>query len=275
MYILFDIGGTKTRIAGSPDLKSFTDPVIFETPEKYSDGIAKIKEVVQEISGGKKIKKIAGGIAGPVGRRKSSLIKAPNLSDWVYKPLQSDLEDCFKAKVLIENDAAMAGLGEANFGAGKGFRIVVYITVSTGCGGARIVNGEIDEYAIGFEPGHQIIDADYTYFSDADGIYLNDIISGNGILKRTGKRPEEIEDETFWEKVTEALVYGLNNTIVHWSPDVLVLGGSIINFNKIEIQNIEGKLKRLIKIYPELPLIKKGELVDSAGLYGAMAYLRG
>jgi glucokinase len=51
------------------------------------------------------------------------------------------------------------GLGEAVFGAGKGREIVVYMTISTGVGGARIVGGKIDASAMGFEPGHQIIDA--------------------------------------------------------------------------------------------------------------------
>lgn len=273
MFILFDIGGTKTRITRSDDLNSFSNPIIFETSQKYSDGIVKITEVVKQISEGKKIKKIAGGIAGPVGRRKSSLITGPNITDWVYKPFQADLEDAFKTKVVIENDAAMAGLGEATHGAGRGFNIVTYITVSTGYGGARIVNGKIDEYAVGFEPGHQIIDASLSLFPGTGG-NLNNIVSGGGILKRMGKRPEAIDDNNFWNDVTMAISIGLNNTLVHWSPDVVVLGGSIVNSGKIKISKIEDNLKNLLKIYPEIPPIKMSELGDSAGLYGAMTYIK-
>lgn len=274
MNILFDIGGTKTRIAVSRKRDGFENPVIFETPREYGTGISLIKKTISEISGGEKIEKIAGGIAGPFSQRKSSLIESPNLSDWIGKPLMNDLEKEYGCEVHIENDSAMAGLGEAHFGAGKGFGIVAYITVSTGVGGARIVNGQIDERAVGFEPGHQTIDFDKSAEPLADGIYLGNYISGKGILKRTGKKPEEIDDQNFWENCAKMLAYGLNNTIVHWSPDVVVLGGSMINEKGVSFIKTREYLSEILKIYPEIPEIKKAELGDLGGLYGALTILK-
>jgi len=274
MNILFDIGGTKTRIAVSREKDGFDEPVIFETPQTYDEGISIIKKTISDLSGGEKIGKIAGGIAGPFSQRKFFLIGSPNLSDWIGKPLKSQLEKEYGCEVHIENDSAMAGLGEAHFGAGKGFGIVAYITVSTGVGGVRIVNGQIDERTVGFEPGHQTIDFDKSSEPSSDGIYLGDYISGKGIEKRTGKKPEDIDDSEFWEKCAKMLAYGLNNTIVHWSPDVVVLGGSMMNDRGISLDKTREYLSEVLKIFPEIPEIKKAELEDRGGLYGALTTLK-
>lgn len=265
MYLLFDIGGTNTRIAGSEDLTSFFDKKTFATPKRYEEGIALFKKEARVIAGDKQIKAIAGGIAGPLDRHKRSLVGNLNLKDWIGKPLQDALEKEFLASVRIENDAALAGLGEAVFGAGRGYAIVAYITVSTGVGGARIVNGKIDEKTIGFEPGHQIIDREKR-------LELEDYIGGAALEKKFGVKPSEIEDQSVWDEVALFLAYGLHNTIVHWSPEAVVLGGSLMN--KIDIEKVMNNLKMLLKIFPEMPALKKAELGDAAGLYGAMAYLR-
>ena len=276
MHILFDIGGTKMRVAGSKDLASFGDPKIVHTPKDYDEGVTLLKDTIKEISQGGKIESIAGGIAGPFSGRKAVLVGSPNLSGWIGKPLKADLENEFGAPVFIENDSAVVALGEAHFGAGRGYEIMSYITVSTGVGGARIVGGRIDEKAVGFEPGHQIIDADQSMCGECDGNYLGNYISGKGLEKRFGMPPVEIKDEKVWnDELPKYLAYGLNNTIVHWSPDVIVLGGSMmIGDPAISIDKTKAYLKEMLKIFPELPEIKKAELGDVGGLYGAMAYAR-
>lgn len=274
MYIFFDIGGTKMRITSFSGGESFGTPIILETPNLYEDGLTLIKKTIKDLSNGGEIQGIVGGIAGPWSDKKASLIGSPNLNDWIGKPFKNNLEDEFQTEVSIENDSAMAGLGEAVYGAGKGFGIVAYITVSTGVGGARIVNGSIDERSIGFEPGHQIIDADKTMITDANGIYLGNYISGHSVEQRTGKKPKEIVDESFWDNLAKILAVGLNNTIVHWSPDVVVLGGSMMNEVGISVEKTEKYLKEFLKIYPEIPEIKKSSLGDFGGLYGALAHLQ-
>ena len=277
MYILFDIGGTKMRLARSKDKESFDEPVIVETPRSYEEGIALFTKTAEELAAGEKIEGISGGIAGPFSQRKSSLVGSPNLKDWIDKPLRRNLETAFQtASIFIENDSALVGLGEATAGAGKGYSVVAYITVSTGVGGVRVIDGVIDEKSIGFEPGHQIIDVGQTLCPECDGIYLGNLISGKSLEKRYGKKPYEIEDNELWEKTLPRwLAYGLQNTIVHWSPDALVLGGSmIIGDPAISVEATEKYLEDVLKIFPELPTIKKAELKDIGGLYGALEYLR-
>lgn len=276
MYLIFDIGGTKMRIATSVDLKKFNEPTIVETPRVYEEGIALFKHTAKELIGGESLKAVAGGIAGPFSQKKESLVASPNLQGWIGKPLLEELESSFNVPVHIVNDSALVGLGEAVVGAGKGYEIVVYMTVSTGVGGARLVNGKIDERFIGFEPGHQIIDADKTLCPDCDGIYLGNYISGKALEKRYGKKPYEIKDQSLWDDtLPKWLSYGLHNTIVHWSPEAIVLGGSmIIGDPAISVSATEEYLKDMLKIFPELPKIKKAELGDLGGLYGGMEILK-
>lgn len=260
------------RLAVSENLRDFSAPKISETPQSYEEGISLFKKTARELAVGQKIKAIAGGIAGPFDEKKRSLVHGPNLKDWVGKPFLSDLQKEFNAPVYIENDTAIVGLGEAHFGAGKRYKIIAYFTLSTGMGGCRIVDGKIDEKTIGFEPGHQIIDAGKVLCPECEGQYLGNYISGTAIFKRTGKKPEEIYDPEFWRRIAVFLAYGLNNTIVHWSPEVVVLGGSLMN--KIEIGVVREELAKILKIFPEIPVLKKGELGDIGGLWGAVVYLR-
>lgn len=275
MYIVFDIGGTKMRLGSSRDGESLDKTMVLDTPATYERGMSRLKQAVQILREGESVDALAGGIAGVFDSRKSALVGSPNLGPWVGKAFLPELQVYFNAPVYVANDAAMAGLGEATRGGGKGFKIVAYITVSTGVGGARIVNGKIDENSVGFEPGHQIIDADRTLIPEAEGIFLGDLISGKALSKRTNREPKEIEERAIWNGLAKILAYGLNNICVFWSPDAIVLGGSMVTGDPaIPIDKVRGYLGKIMKIYPELPVISKSCLGDFGGLHGALEYLK-
>lgn len=263
MRIIFDIGGTKMRIARSRDEKSFEGLKIIPTPKNFDEGMEVFKKSILEIARGEKITAAAGGIAGPLDQAKTMLVNSPNIAGWIKKPLKKELEKALNAPVFLENDSALAGLGEALYGSGKKKNIVAYLTVSTGVGGVRIERGKISENALGFEPGFQIID------SGEKNIEAR--ISGSGLEKRYKKRPEEINSSAVWEEEARLLARGVNDTIVYWSPDVVVLGGSLMK--KISIGRVRFHLKKIFKAFPKIPLVKKASLGDLGGLYGALAYL--
>ncbi len=275
MFILFDIGGTKMRIGLSTDGFSLDKTLVIDTPITFDAGMTEFKKAAESLMQGKKIKAVAGGIAGPFSHKVETLLASPNLKDWVGKPIQTDLEKFFAVPVFIENDAALVGLGEAMRGGGRGAGIVAYVTVSTGVGGAKIVNGRIDPRSIGFEPGHEIIDIDNTVIPDAVSGTLESYVSGAGLAKRVGKKPKEIDDPKIWDDLARILAYGLNNVAVFWSPDVVVLGGSmIVGDPAISVEKTQEYLKKILTIYPEIPKIKKAELGDLGGLYGALELLK-
>jgi predicted NBD/HSP70 family sugar kinase len=277
MYLLFDIGGSSIRFAISKDGKSLEDrPVKVDTPQDFEKAIALFKEMGNKLSQGQPILAMAGSVAGAKNREKSKLIYSPHLQDWVDKPLKERLSDLFNCPVYLENDAALSGLGETVYGAGSKDEIVVYVTVSTGIGGVRIVHGKIDVNRMGFEPGHQIIDADGTLFMAKilPGT-LENYASGTALMEMHGKRPSEITDPEVWEEEARILALGLHNMIMHWSPDIIILGGGVILTTELSIDRIRYHMGLLPQVFPNFPIrIEKAILGDSSGLYGALVHLQ-
>jgi predicted NBD/HSP70 family sugar kinase len=277
-YILFDIGGTKTRVAVSSDLQKIDHQTSFKTPAVFADGMKKFIEEADKLIEGEKVKGIAGGIRGVLNDDKTGLDNDPGgaLSKWVGKSIVDALTKRYKAKFFMENDAAIAGLGEAVYGAGKGADIVAYHTVSTGVGGAKIEFGELDATMIGFEPGQQVIDVDRTVLGPDTPPTLENIVSGTAVERRFGMKPYEIpQSDVLWRDLAVYLAQGLRNTTLYWSPEVIVLGGSMITGDpRIEIEDIRKATVESLDGYVETPHITMAKLGDDAGLYGAMAILK-
>jgi len=262
------------RIAVTQDGESFSDPIVVPTPRMFEEGMELFARHTHTLANGEKIEGIVGGIAGTLTQDKGTLIASPNLPGWAGNPLRGKLQDLLGAPVHIENDSAMVGLGEATYGAGRGFDIVAYITISTGVGGARIVNGEIDESSNGFEPGHQIIDPDNSMCPECDGNDLESYISGTAITKRYGVKPYEITDPEVWDTLAKFLAYGLNNTIAYWSPHVIILGGSMMKKIGIPVEGVKKHLREIFRIMPDVSRVEKATLGDLGGLWGALAYIK-
>ncbi|MHB8651822.1 MAG: ROK family protein [Minisyncoccota bacterium] len=277
MYILFDIGGTKMRIACTKRTnRSATcgEPRIELTPQNFEEGMEVIIKTARELAGDEVIEGVVGGVAGTIDSTNGTVLNKRHLPEWEEKPLQKHLSEALGAPVTLENDAAMVGLGEAVYGAGRGFPIVAYLTISTGVGGARIVNGAIDKSAQGFEPGRMIVDPDNTLCPQCPGNELEDYVSGTAVEKRFGKKPYEISDPAVWDELAKFLAHGINTTIAYWSPDVVVLGGSMMREVGIHLEDVEKHLENIFKITPSFPPIRKAELGDVGGLYGALAYIQ-
>jgi len=245
MYILFDIGGSKMRVARTTvNGETFEGEQIIDTPGTDEEIISRLKNVVAEPE----------AIAGGLTRKRVSVAEK--------------IKSSFNCPVYLENDTAIVGLGEAVSGAGRGSKILAYITVSTGVGGVRIVNGVIDHSINGFEPGHQIID-----FREPNKPF-EDYISGTFVEKTTGKKPREITEMDFWSPLAKIMAVGLHNTIMHWSPDTVVLGGSMMKVPGIPIDEVRAELQKISHIFPTLPEVKLAALGDIGGLHGALALLR-
>ena len=277
MHIVCDIGATKTRLAGSKNLTSFSEPVILSTPKKYQEAVGQIKKTAEDIARGEEIKMFAAGMRGLDKDQINIRASEKLLSDWAGKPLGTDLETALRVKVLLENDTSVVGLGEAIYGPGKNRNLVVYITISTGVGGTIIQNGKIDDSAFGFEPGHQVIDAGHSLTKDGDNTgFLEDYISGTAVAKRFGKSPKDIDDSAIWDEIARYAAFGVTNSIVHWSPSMIIFGGSMMNEVGIRIDDIKKHLKdkSVMRIFAELPTLEKAHLGDFGGLWGAMEIIK-
>ena len=174
-YFLFDVGATKSRFAASHDGVHFDEPEVVITPKTFPEGIELIVTMARKLAG-EHIGAVAGGIPGPLNSEKTRVINAPNLPDWNEKPLKDMIAQRLSAPVLLENDTALVGLGEAVAGSGVDYGIVAYLTISTGVNGVRIVDKKIDKSAMGFEIGHMILDVNHAnYPGDFESMVSGDV----------------------------------------------------------------------------------------------------
>lgn len=269
MYIVADIGGTKSRIAGSTDLATLSDPIIIDTPQEYQAGLSAITEAARSIAQGAPIVSVSIGLPGAFDRERCTLLQARNLPAWKGKSVVADLEKALGARVYAANDVALIALGEAHHGAGKGAGIVVYMTVSTGVNAARIVEGCFDTSVFGSETGGQYI------FHDGRFLEFEQLVSGKSIEEKYKKHPKELGlGHPVWEELAETVALGLYNSILHWSPERVVLGGSMFNEIGISVESVRLGLERINKKFPSMPEVVHSALGDIGGLYGGMVALK-
>lgn len=282
MYVLIDIGGTKTRIATCNDLSAdVADSVKISTPDKPGAAVSAIVDTLNSQTEGNQVTAVCAGIAGII--TDGAVHRSPNLRAWEGVNLQRELTEALPVTdVHIINDTALGALGEAHAGAGSDTGITGYLTVGTGVGGCRIVEGEIDQAAYGFEPGHQIMQMD-DFLDLGDQLppegripgHLEYYLSGANFTRKTGQKPPEIKDERLWEQFQDRLASALMNVAVMWGTDVIVVGGSMIFRNEfLSFAYLQKALEQKLTIYPTVPTIQRAVLQDDAGLVGAQVYLR-
>ncbi|MCX4592576.1 ROK family glucokinase [Streptomyces sp. NBC_01549] len=150
-----DIGGTKIA-AGVVDeegniLSTHKVPTP-TTPQAIVDAIA---VAVEGARAGHDIVGVGIGAAGYVNRQRSTVYFAPNI-DWRQEPLKAEVEARVGLPVVVENDANAAAWGEYKFGAGKGHRNVICITLGTGLGGGIIIGNKLrrGHFGVAAEFGH-------------------------------------------------------------------------------------------------------------------------
>lgn len=275
-YLVFDIGGTKTRVGLTDDLQTFIETTTFPTPKSFKIGMASIIKAAEAMQSKGKLRAIAGGVRGMLSEDRTGIDNDAVLSNWSKMSIVGTLTKHFKVPVYLENDTAISGLGEAVFGAGKGVDLVVYHTISTGVGGVKIEHGKIAEASAGFEPGHQVLDIDRTILGDDISPTLENLVSGAGLEARLGMKPQEIpQEDMIWDELAEYLAQGLRNTILYWSPEVIILGGSMmIGTPKIPLEAVRKYTVETLNGFVDCPYITIAQLGDDAGLYGGMAYLQ-
>jgi glucokinase len=129
-----------------------------------SEMVGALAEAVRAVcqKGGVTLQRVAAvgvGAPGPVDRDSGVVVEPPNLPGCREIPLRQRLGERLGLPVRLDNDANAAGLAEARFGAGRGRSPLIYFTVSTGIGGALLIDGEPVRGAAGAagELGHLVL----------------------------------------------------------------------------------------------------------------------
>jgi glucokinase len=132
----------------------------------------------------------APGISNPEA---GILFTSPNLPGWRNVLLRDIIQDKLGRKTFLINDANAAALGEFYFGAARGVRNFIYVTLSTGIGGGIIIDGKIYAGAIGTagEIGHMTIDENGPICNCGNRGCWETLASGTALAREASRRIEE------------------------------------------------------------------------------------
>jgi predicted NBD/HSP70 family sugar kinase len=260
MYLGIDIGGTKTLLAVLDSNGVIKEQDRFPTNRDHNDFLKDLKAAVSKFEQKECIATGVGVAATIIDRDRGVAEKLGNLP-WKHIPLQQEIEDICHSPVVIENDAKLAGLSEAMLLKDK-YKVVLYITVSTGIGYGLVVKGNIDKN-IGDGGGRTMMLEHEDKF-----VPWEDFASGRAIVERYGHMAKDITDKETWEAISRDLAKGFIELIATTEPEVIVIGGSVGQY----FDRYKQPLKDSIAKY-HVPLIKMPELVqaqrpDEAVIYG-------
>ncbi len=138
-----DVGGTKLAAGVVDSHGRVIERLERLTPSNSPPATAAtISEAVGELRGRHRVDAVGVGAAGWVDEAQATVVFAPHLA-WRDEPLRKELERLTGAPVLVENDGNASVWAEWRFGAGRGYRHVVMVTIGTGIATGIIVDGAI------------------------------------------------------------------------------------------------------------------------------------
>lgn len=291
-----DIGGTNTKFGlinnsgkiisrASLDTKSYT-----LNKKKLIDAVIQIAtDLIEENKLTKKnISAVGIGLPGLINPVAGVVKFLPNIPGWKNVPLKKIFQEKTGLPTFIDNDVNLITLGEWKFGAGRGYRNLICITLGTGVGGGLILNdalyrgegfaaGEIGHMPLN-EKGPQCNCGGYGCFECFVGKdYL--LTKAGKIFKNKNIRLEEvfaladngnIRAVQFWEEIATYIGNGLVGVVNFLNPQVIILGGGIINSFKF-LREIINKIvqQRAMSVQAGMVKIVRSKLGDDAGLIGA------
>lgn len=185
------------------------------------------------------------GCGGPLDPERGVLVAPPHLPGWRDVPITQLAEKAFESPAVLDNDGTAGAAGQWRFGAGRGTRNLLYLTVSTGIGGGMVIDGRTYRGAAGNggEPGHVTVRSGGRRCRSCgrEGC-LEAYASGTSIAERAreagcaARTAEELAAAVregdplavrVWEETTELFGGGLTSIVNLLEPELVVLGGGV------------------------------------------------
>jgi len=205
------------------------------------------------------------------------------------------MERFIKTRIVMENDANCAALGEYYFGNGKEHASMAFLTLGTGVGGGIIIDGKLIKGAnyAAAELGHIKVN-DNEENPCSCGLYgcLEQYCSATGISKLSDgklspkelftimKYPEYADGEMFefakqiYSKFSYLLAKGCSIIAAVVNPAIFVIGGGVSNAGDILIEGVKNEYSKLAYSASKNTEFKISSLKNDAGIYGAASLLK-
>ncbi|HJP96717.1 MAG TPA: ROK family protein [Candidatus Saccharimonadales bacterium] len=259
MYLAIDIGGTKTLVTCFDKDGTLREQLRFLTPRDYRLFIRQIAKSVADLS---TKHFVAAGVALPglVDRDHGTGIAFGNLP-WQNVSIVKDIERITDCPVYIENDANLAGLSEAELLQDE-FSKVLYVTISTGIGTGVIIDQQIDPDFADSEGGHIVLE------HHGRRQMWEKFASGSAIVRRFGKRAQDITDIKTWRVIARDIATGLTDLSAIIQPDVIVLGGGVSTYFDQFAPYIKEEMKHFSTPLTKVPALRRAQRPEEAVAYG-------
>jgi glucokinase len=283
MQILaIDIGGTKFQMAAFDGDRMVRSEVRATDKAGGRDWmLAQIAGIIADWRREFHFERCGVGFGGPVDFAGQRVALSTHVGGWKDFHLSAHLAGLLGIPVLMDNDGNVGALGEAHYGAGRGFSPLFYMTLSTGIGGGIYASDKIggdgkiwrgaDSY--GGEIGHLTIRPDGPEcLCGAFGCYER-MCCGLWLERDYGKTAKElIEDPAFVARYVVDLALGLKACIMLLNPARIVIGGGISKAGEKLFGPLRAELRRVITNWSAARIdVVPAELGDASVLYGALA----
>jgi glucokinase len=277
--LAIDIGGTKFSLAafdGDRMVRSESRPTNKEGGRDWM--LAQIAEIAAEWRRDFRFERCGVGFGGPVNFAEQRVALSTHVGGWRDFHLTAHLRDLLGIPVIMDNDANAGALGEALYGAGRGYSPLFYMTLSTGIGGGIYGDGKIwrgaDSY--GGEIGHLTIRPDGPEcLCGAFGCYER-MCCGLWLERDYGKSAKELmQDPDFVRRYVVDLALGLKACIMLLNPARIVIGGGIGKAGTALFDPLRAELRRRVTSWSAARIdIVPSALGDASVLYGALALVK-
>lgn len=313
MYAGIDLGGTKIlvlvadasgNVVGDARVPTLAHEGSERVIERIGDALAEAaREAGIAVS---QIRRAGVSAPGPIDLTQGVLTEPPNLPGWHNVPLARLLRQRTGVDTVLENDANCGALGEHRYGAGRGYRHMIYVTASTGIGGGIIIDGALYTGASGAagEVGHLVVSESGRTCNAGHLGCLEAYASGTGIaaraaeaiaagrLPRTARLAEqnpplsaedvylagqqgEEEAAAIIESAGRYLGMGLASLINAFNPEAIVVGGGLMHMGQAFLgPAVEEAQKRSFgQSYGDVKILE-WELGERVAALGAIAVAR-
>jgi len=295
-----DIGGTNTAFAlidesGKEHFSGNLRTTDFSSPEVLAESIFKECKPYQIVGV---------GIGAPNGNiHRGTIEHAPNLQWKGIVPLSDIFHKKFKVPVLVTNDANAAAIGEMRFGAARGMRDFLLVTLGTGLGSGFVCNGQLVYGHDGFagELGHVIVEEDGRQCGCGRKGCLETYASSTGFLKTAQEliswsennspllkvAEEDLSGEhitqaaaagdelaiKIFDRTAEYLSRGLATAVAITSPEAIIFFGGLAKSGSVLLNPTQKHLEnRLLNIFKnKVKLLPSALMQQNAAVLGAAA----
>ncbi len=301
LYLGIDIGGTATKMG----LVDAAGGIVVRRRIETKRHIARRKDLIDALVGGIEaldqeaealgagVRGVGIGLPGLIDPRRGLVRLLPNIPGWRSVPLVALLEQRIRRPVVIENDVNLITMAEWRFGAGRGARNLVCLTLGTGVGAGLILEGALytgGGFAAG-ELGHMPLN-ETGPACPCGGTACLERYVGNAALRaravelfgKAGITLEEVSARArggdpralaFWEETAERLGVGLTGVVNLLNPDRIVIGGGVARSRRFLFGPLRRTIRRrAMRVQGGMVRIVGARLGDDAGIVGASVLVR-